>query len=107
MITALYVGFGLLLILVALPMIFGKVPPNRWYGFRTNRTLANQEIWYPANSYSGKLLLAAGAVISLAAIILALIPGLSANAYAIVMVVVLTAAVLLAVVGSLRYLRSL
>jgi len=40
---------GLVLIAVSIPLIFGKIKPNRWYGFRTPTTLSDEQIWYAAN----------------------------------------------------------
>lgn len=42
-----------LMIALALPMVLGKIPPNRYYGFRTRKTLSNSEIWYRANRGAG------------------------------------------------------
>jgi len=44
---ALY--FPLLLILLSVPMVMRKVPPNSLYGFRTVKTLSSAQIWYEAN----------------------------------------------------------
>lgn len=49
-----------IVILVSIPMILGKVPPNRLYGFRTPKTLSSPDIWYPANRASGWFMTAAG-----------------------------------------------
>lgn len=54
----------LLAMVVAAPMILGKVPPNRIYGFRTPSTLESPDVWYPANRVAGWFLLA-GASLSL------------------------------------------
>ena len=49
---------SLLLIAVSLPMILGKVPPNRIYGFRDATTLVDPEAWYQANRIAGWFLFA-------------------------------------------------
>jgi uncharacterized membrane protein len=49
-------------IVIAIPLIIGKVPRNWAYGFRTKKTLSNDEIWYKANKFGGVSLLAAGLV---------------------------------------------
>ena len=49
----------------SLPMILGKVGPNRIYGFRTRKTLSDPSIWYPANRAAGWFTLAS-AVVALA-----------------------------------------
>ena len=53
-------GMGLLLVLLALPMILGKLRPNRIYGFRTRKTLSDPGIWYPANRAAGLAMLVSG-----------------------------------------------
>ena len=50
------------LICLAVPMVLGVVPPNRFYGFRTPKTLSSPGIWYPANRVSGWCLIAGGAL---------------------------------------------
>ena len=43
----------LLLILLSVPMVMGRVPPNVLYGFRTLRTLSSPQLWYEANRRAG------------------------------------------------------
>ena len=43
------------------PMAFGKVPPNRMYGFRTKTTLSRPDIWYRANAFAGRAMMVATA----------------------------------------------
>jgi uncharacterized membrane protein len=49
-----------LIMLISVPMIQGRVPRNPFYGFRTPKTLSSDDIWYPANAYSGKCLFLSG-----------------------------------------------
>jgi hypothetical protein len=58
------VGFFIpvLVILLAIPLVLGKVPPNDAYGFRTPKTRSSPEIWYPANRAAGGFMIAAGVV---------------------------------------------
>ncbi len=53
-IEILIYGIPLLFLAVAAPMTLGLVPPNRFYGMRTDKTLSSPEIWYPANSACGQ-----------------------------------------------------
>lgn len=39
---------------VSVPLALGKVPPNRLYGFRTPRVLADDRVWYPVNRVAGR-----------------------------------------------------
>jgi len=63
-------GSGVLIIILAIPMILQRVRPNGWYGFRTRKTLSDEKIWYSANEYAGKALLLAGAVIVVASLVM-------------------------------------
>jgi uncharacterized membrane protein len=55
-IVACVVGF------LGLPLYFGKIPPNRFYGFRTERTLADPKVWYPVNRVAGGWMAVTGAL---------------------------------------------
>lgn len=103
----LYVVLGLGFLGLAIPMIQRRVKPNPWYGFRVPKTLNNPTIWYEANAYSGRQLFRTGLTLILAAFALALIPGISRYAYAILVTIVLLADLLRGVVQSLLYLRKL
>jgi hypothetical protein len=50
---ALAVAFGI-------PMALGLIPPNRFYGYRTRKTLSSGDVWYRANRVSGWSLAIAG-----------------------------------------------
>jgi hypothetical protein len=64
-------GAALLLVaLVSVPLCMRRVPPNRWYGVRTAATFADEGVWYDANAWAGKRLLAV-AVIGAAVLVLA------------------------------------
>ena len=52
-----YAPMGLLLIVLSIPLLLGKVPPNHWYGFRTRLTLSDPRIWYPVNAWGARRLL--------------------------------------------------
>ena len=54
------IGMGILLIGLGIPMMKEKIRPNRWYGFRTPKTLSDPAIWYPANKSAGFAMLVAG-----------------------------------------------
>jgi hypothetical protein len=53
-------------ILISLPLVLRLVPLNRWYGFRTRKTLSNADVWYAAN-YKGGVGLIVASVIALVA----------------------------------------
>ena len=86
---------GMLFIAVSLPLIFEKVKPNRWYGFRTEKTLSDERIWYEANRIAGFDFLLAGIAIVAGSILITLvtkfIPGLPAGILNLVLVIAATA----------------
>ena len=45
---------NLLFILIAIPLILRRVPPNPVYGFRTRTTLTDAYNWYETNAYFGR-----------------------------------------------------
>ena len=103
-----FIVTGLLFIVLAIPMIRGKLPPNYWYGFRVRKTLDNPEIWFPANAYAGKLLLVYGVAIILITPILPLVlPGLSTDALLWVLTAVLLGGLFIVVLLSWLYLRKM
>jgi SdpI/YhfL family protein len=55
---------GLLLCAIAIPLIREQIPRNRWYGFRVPKTLASDQVWYAANRFAGRDLLATGLIIA-------------------------------------------
>jgi uncharacterized membrane protein len=79
----LFVGAGLLLIVISIPLIQRRIKPNYWYGFRTKCTLNNPDLWYEVNAYAGKRLLISGLITTLAAIGLYFVPGLTIDGYAL------------------------
>jgi len=60
---------GIIIILVSIPLLIDAIKPNRFYGFRTKKTLSCPEFWYKANKYAAKELIAAGMVIIMLAIL--------------------------------------
>lgn len=42
-----------IILLLAVPLILGLIPPNKIYGVRTAETLADKRLWYQANRYGG------------------------------------------------------
>ena len=48
-----FVGLGLLLVALAIPLILGRVKPNRAYGIRISAAFASEEAWYRINRQGG------------------------------------------------------
>lgn len=62
--SLLLLALAVLLVIMAVPLILGRVRRNKWYGFRTEATLSSDEIWYPANKSMGWGLLWNGVILA-------------------------------------------
>ena len=62
LVSALAYALPALTILLGIPLMLEWVPPNRFYGYRTQATLASPELWYATNRATGIALLIAGAL---------------------------------------------
>ena len=106
----LYLLEGVVLMLVARPLIRRRVGPNRFYGFRTPKTLSSPDIWYPANEFSGRRLFTAGAAIAVCSLLLAPLNLLGKNGisfYTGAMIGIMLTMLCGAVVSSFRFLKRL
>ncbi len=103
----LFVGSGLVLIGLAIPLMQRRVKPNYWYGFRTRRTLSDPHIWYAVNEHAGKRLLISGVITVVAAMALYLIPGLTIDGYALGMLFMAVAPLTIGLWQSSQYLKQL
>ena len=100
----LFIATGLLMIVLALPLVYRKIPPNHLYGFRVKRTLENREVWFEANAFAGQRLAWVGLATVAAAIIFYVLPIANIAAYATAVASVEMVGLLVAVVQSFRYL---
>jgi len=103
----LHVASGVLLILLSLPLLWEKVPPNGLYGFRVRATLENPRVWYAANKFAAKRLLWSGAVFVAAALILYFIPGIGVDAYSVGCLFLFAVPFIVGLIQSVRYVKSL
>jgi uncharacterized membrane protein len=56
--TAITLAFlGIVVILVSIPLYFGKIKMNRAYGFRIAKALESDESWYKINRYGARVLM--------------------------------------------------
>jgi uncharacterized membrane protein len=106
-ILVLYVGLGILIVLISLPLLFEKVPPNPSYGFRLPPALDDPRIWYPTNKYSAKWLILAGASAVAAAVALDFVPGITLDVYALGCLAAFAVVMIVGLVQSVRYMRSI
>lgn len=48
--------------LLAMPLVLGLIPRNRFYGMRTPKALSDDGVWYPVNRVSGVVIMIASGV---------------------------------------------
>ena len=76
-----YILVGLVFIIIAIPLVQNKIKPNNFYGFRTRKTLSDPKIWYPANAYAARWLIAMGVICVLSAVGFVLVPFIVLESY--------------------------
>jgi uncharacterized membrane protein len=84
MIAAVISGSGLLISLLAVPMIRRRVPPNRLYGVRTKASFSSDSDWYRINAIGGRYLAIAGIVILVVGSIGFFLPLSARDTYSII-----------------------
>ena len=103
----IYVGGGLLLALLSLPLIARKIKPNPYYGSRVSTTLEDPEIWYTANQYFAKLQLVAALIEIASAIGFYYWPGITVDTYALSVLGVFVVTFSIAIIQGWRYIKKL
>lgn len=63
-----------LLIVLGIPMMLRRVPPNRYYGLRVPATFADQWVWYEANAAAGRDITLLGVLLTAIASVLPVLP---------------------------------
>lgn len=53
---------SVLISVIAVPLVLGLIPRNRWYGIRTARTLSDERTWYRSNRFGGWTFLLSGVI---------------------------------------------
>lgn len=57
------------LFILAIPLVLGLIPRNRFYGVRTTQTLSDERAWYAANRVAGVAVMVASAVYGVVAVV--------------------------------------
>ena len=77
-----YLLCGVIIVILSLPLLSGKIPPNHWYGLRIPVTLNDKSIWIKANKIAGKYLFVYGISVILINTLIMLLK-VSENVYSI------------------------
>ena len=107
LLLVIYLIMGLLLIGLSIPLMLNKIKPNGLYGFRVAKTMNNPDIWYAVNHHFSYRLFWSGATCVVASIALYLVPGLSIDGYALIVLGGFAIVFLVGLIQSIRYLQTL
>lgn len=99
--------FGIVSILIALPLLDGKIKPNPLYGFRVRATLENPKVWYAVNKYFAQRLLLAAVVEIIGAIALFMVPNMEPSTYVLSTLILFVIAFTIGMMQTSSYLKSL
>jgi len=98
--AALGIGGGI-------PLMRRKIAPNYSYGFRTQVTMTDPEIWYRVNEYFGRLMVRWMSLFFLFAVTLYFPRGISDDAYFLIASGGLVLTLLVVCTASFLYYRSI
>ena len=109
MCMAILLSFGPLFVLLAIPLILNKIPPNGWYGVRFEKLFkpGNEELWYKANKYGGRQLLIAGLIFTVCIILLFSLEEIIPTAVEVLLFCSAFGAIFVAFIRTLLYVRRL
>lgn len=93
--AALISGSGLLLSLLAIPLILRRVPPNAVYGVRTKASFASDADWYRINAIGGRYLVFSGIIVFAVGIAGFFLPVSSRDTYSLSATVITLSAVII------------
>ena len=104
----LFIFSGVLFVVFGIPLKQGRVPPNRFYGFRTPRTLTNETVWYAVNRVTGADMVASGiAIIAVSLVMMALRGFITPDAAIMVVLATMIASALYMAIHGFMALRKL
>jgi hypothetical protein len=100
-------GCAILFAILAIPLMLRKVPRNVLYGYRTRRTLRDDNVWYDANAHFGRGLFIASITSVIAVFVLSSAHFLSPQVLLPVCVVALVAPSAIAGLATAAYIRRI
>ena len=103
----MYLGMGLVLLLLSIPLLQGKIKRNYWYGFRLPSVFRSEEVWLEVNRYGAKGLLVTAVVFLIAAVGLYFWPGITLDVYALLCALIFAVSITITINRTMRYNRSL
>ncbi len=103
----IFTAAGVVFIAFGIPLLRGRVPPNSWYGCRTEKTLSDEKVWYAVNRVTGRDLVGAGVLLVAASLaLLAFGRGLNpTHAVVALLLIMLLSVVIMAVDSNITQKR--
>jgi uncharacterized membrane protein len=99
---------GILFVILAIPLIKRRIPPNFVYGVRTRRTLSDTAVWYEVNRYFGKDFLVVGILIFVSSVVAGIFgSALNTEHLAIILSGVLILSLVFSVVRCVKNCRNI
>ena len=85
---------------ISVPLLLKKIPPNRFYGFRTRKTLSDRGIWYEANFKGAVNLILASLVAMVLAVVVsdALDPVIAPHVNIFILVIAVSVAMVISLI---------
>jgi SdpI/YfhL protein family len=106
LIAAVILCAGIVTFCVCLPLIYRKVPMNRFYGIRIPQSFVSIERWYDINAYGGRILARWSCLIVVTGVAGFLVPLRFLHAYAIIAAGVMLMSVFAPLVQIIRWARA-
>jgi len=97
---------GIVTVGLSLPLIYRKVPMNRFYGIRIPQAFASTERWYAINAHGGRLLASWSCLITATGLAGFVIPLRLLPAYAIAAACVVLISVVVPLVQIIRWAKA-
>ena len=104
----IFILVGVIEILLGLPLLYEKIKPNRFYGFRLPKTVNNEDIWYNINKYTAKDMIISGIVIIIGMLILLLFKSsVSLSQIVLIGTILIVITLIIFFIRGLNYLKKL
>ena len=105
-VTSVIFGAGVITLLVCLPLIYRKIPMNRFYGIRIPEAFTSDHRWYEVNAYGGRQLAWSACVIIVVGLVGFVVPVHIFSAYALVAAGVIVVSVFTPLIQIIRWARA-
>src|SRR5215470_12362839 len=101
-----FVIVGLVTFFVSLPLLYRKVPMNRFYGIRIAQSFVSDARWYEINEYGGRLLARWSWPVTVAGVIGFVAPSHFFLAYLWIALAILVISVFVPLLQTIRWARA-